>query len=192
MERNLQVVRSQTQTSKQPDSSSEAIRQFLVKAGEVYSKQITAPLVAIWLEQLGDYRVEQLEPLFHLLFATCKFFPTPADVLEPLKKAQEAHAPLEAERKWLNVLNYAQTTSPDYAARPVRIKEQTQAAIRAAGGLDWIRDCPKDDLQWAKKRFVEAFTSWNVLEKNQFLLPDGEVKTLIAGAAEKLLPGAKP
>lgn len=172
--------------------SSDAIRQFLVKAGEVYSKQITAPLVAIWIEQLGGYRVEQLEPLFRLVFATCKFFPTPADVLEPLKKAQDAHVPLLAEQKWLQVLSYAQTTSPDYASRPVRIKEQTQAAIRAAGGLDWIRDCPKDDLQWAKKRFVEAFTSWSALEKNQFLLPDGELKNLIAGAAEKLLPGAKP
>ena len=181
-----------TQTSKQPDSSSKAIREFLAKAGEVYSKQITAPLVAIWLEQLGSYRVEQLEPLFRLLFATCKFFPTPANVLEPLKKAQEAGTPLEAEKKWFDVLAYAQSTSPDYAARPVRIKEQTQAAIRAAGGLDWIRDCSKDDLQWAKKRFVEAFTSWSVMEKNQFLLPDGEVKNLIASHAEKLLPGAKP
>lgn len=192
MERNLQVMLSPKQTSKQPDSSSKAIREFLAKAGEVYSKQITAPLVAIWIEQLGSYRVEQLEPLFRQVFATCKFFPTPADVLEPLKKAQEAGTPLEAEKKWFDVLAYAQSTSPDYAARPVRIKEQTQAAIRAAGGLEWIRDCSKDDLQWAKKRFVEAFTSWSVMEKNQFLLPDGEVKNLIASHAEKLLPGAKP
>lgn len=192
MEKNLQVMRSPKQTSEQLDSSSRVIREFLAKAGEVYSKQITAPLVSIWLEQLGGYPVEKLEPLFRLLFATCKFFPTPADVLEPLKKAQEAGTPLEAERKWFEVLAYAQSTSPDYPSRPMRIKEQTQAAIRAAGGLDWIRDCPKDDLQWAKKRFVEAFTSWNALEKYQFLLPDGEVKNLIAGAAEKLLPGAKP
>lgn len=187
-------MRSQKPTSKQPDSlsSSAAIRQFLVKAGEVYSKQITEPLVAIWLEHLGPYRVEQLEPLFRLVFATCKFFPTPADVLEPLRKTQDAGTPMEAERKWLEVLAYAQTTSPDYPSRPVRMKEQTQAAIRAAGGLDWIRDCPKDDLQWCKKRFVEAFMSWSVLEKNQLLLPDGELKNLIARLAQKLLPKAKP
>ena len=163
-----------------------------MKAGEVYSKQITAPLVAIWLEHLGPYNVEQLEPLFRLVFATCKFFPTPADVLDPLRKMQDAGTPLEAERKWLEVLAYAQSTSPDYPSRPMRIREQTQAAIRAAGGLDWIRDCPQDDLQWAKKRFVEAFTSWNVLEKNKFLLPDGELKNQIAGAAQKLLPEPKP
>lgn len=185
-------MRSQTPTSEQPDSSSKAIREFLVKAGEVYFKQITAPLVAIWLEHLGPYSVEQLAPLFRLVFATCKFFPTPADVLEPLRKTQDAAVPIEAEQKWLEVLAYAQSTSPDYPSRPRRIREQTQAAIRAAGGLDWIRDCPQDDLQWSKKRFIEAFTSWNVLEKNKFLLPDGELKNLIAGAAQKLLPEAKP
>lgn len=186
-------MRSQKPTSEQPAlSSSAAIRQFLVKAGEVYSRQITEPLVGIWLEQLGTYSVEKLEPLFRLVFATCKFFPTPADVLEPLKKLRESGAPLEAEYKWFQVLDYARTTSPDYVSRPVRIKERTQAAIRAAGGLDWIRDCPEDDLQWAKKRFIEAFMSWDMLDKNQFLLPDGELKNLIAGAAEKLLPGAKP
>lgn len=191
MERNLQVMRSPKQTSEQPDSSSSAIRQFLVKAGEVYSKQIAAPLVAIWIEHLGAYRVEQLEPMFRIVFATCKFFPTPADVLEPLKKAQQAGVPLVAEQKWLQVLDYAQSTSPDYASRPVKFKDQTAAAIRAAGGLAWIRDCPSDDLPWAKKRFIESYTAWNALEKNQFLLPDGELKNLIAGAAQNLLPGAK-
>lgn len=185
-------MRSQTQTSKQPDSSSNLIRQFLVKAGEVYSKQVTAPLVAIWIEQLGAYSIAQLEPLFRLVFARCKFFPTPADVLEPLKAAQGAYTPLEAEHTWLKVLDYAQSTSPDYASRPVRIKEQTQAAINAAGGLDWIRDCSSDDLQWAKKRFIETYTAWTALEKNQFLLPDGELKDLLTGPAQKLLPGAKP
>lgn len=190
MERNLQVMRSPKQTSEQPDSSSRAIREFLAKAAEVYSKLITPALVAIWLEQLGQYSAEVLAPLFRLVFATSKFFPTPADVLEPMTRL--LCSPLEADMKWFQVLAYAQTTSPDYPSRRMPIKEQTQAAIRAAGGLDWIRDCPQDDLQWAKKRFVEAFTYWNLLEKNQYLLPDGELKNLIAGAAQKLLPGAKP
>lgn len=185
-------MRSQTQTSKQPDSSSKAIREFLVKAGEVYSKQITAPLVAIWLDQLGSYSSEQLEPLFRMLFGTCKFFPTPADVLEPLRKAQEAFSPIDAERKWSQVLSYAQSTSPDYAAKPMKFREQTQAAIRAAGGLGWIRDCSADDLQWARKRFIESYEAWNVLEKNQHILPDGELKNLISNASAKLLPEAKP
>src|SRR5437763_16937218 len=94
---------SQPRTSKPPVSSSDAIRQFLVKAGEVYNRQITPPLVAIWIETLASYRVEILKGLFRLVFANCRFFPAPADVLEPLKKAQEAHVPLEAEQKWQQV-----------------------------------------------------------------------------------------
>lgn len=179
-------------TSEQPDSSSKAIREFLVKAGEVYSKQITTPLVAIWLEQLGPYSVEQLEPMFRLLFATCKFFPTPADVLEHLRKAQALAAPIEAEQKWQKVLAYSLSTSPDYPSRPMQFSEQTKAAIRSAGGVGWIRDCPESDLQWARKRFIDTYTAWNALEKNQHVLPDGPVKDLIDGAAQKLLPGAKP
>lgn len=110
----------------------------------------------------------------------------------PLRKAEGLSAPIEAEQKWEQVLAYAQITSPDYAGRPVKFKEQTRAAISAAAGLDWIRDCPEDDLQWARKQFIETYKAWYALEKNQFLLLDGELKTLIAGAAQKLLPGAKP
>ena len=186
-------MRSRKPTSEQPAYCSEiAIRQFLAKAGEVYSKEITPALTSIWIEQLGQYPTEKLDPLFRLLFAACKFFPTPADVLEPLRKAEGLSAPIEAEQKWEQVLAYAQTISPDYAGRPVKFKEQTRTAISAAGGLDWIRDCPEDDLQWARKRFIEAYAAWNALERNQFLLPDGELKNLIAGAAQKLLPESKP
>lgn len=179
---------SPAQTSKQPASSSDLTRQFLVKAGEVYGKRITSALVSVWTEQLDHVKPQQLLYLFRLVFSRCKFFPTPADVLEPLKEAQEAGIPLEAEYKWLEVKRYADSTSPDIPARPVRIKEQTKAAINAAGGLDWIRDCSTEDLQWAKKRFIEAWQNWTIAEKNQFALPEGEVKKALQKAAGKLLP----
>lgn len=186
-------MRSPKQTSGQRDSSSRAIREFLAKAGEVYSKLLTPALVAIFLEQLGQYSAEVLAPLFRLVFATCKFFPTPADVLAPLKRAEEAYGPLESERKWEQVLAYAVRLSPDFPDRNhPRISDRTMTAICAAGGLDYLRDCEQESLQWARKRFIETYTAWSTLEKNQFLWPDGELKNLIAGAAQKLLPEAKP
>lgn len=177
-------------TSAPPDSrsSERVIREFLVKAGEVYGKRITSALTAVWIEQLGHVKRDQLLFLFRLVLAKCKFFPTPADVLEPVAEAQNAGVPLAAELKWLEVKRYADSTSPDIPAKPIRIKEQTQAAINAAGGLDWIRDCATDELQWAKKRFVEAWENWTIAEKNQFVLPEGEVKNLITESAKKLLP----
>ena len=190
--KNQPLAISPCETPEHSDSrTSQLIREWLFRFG-VEHKEDVAPRLPLWLEAFGGMDAETLERLFRRALRDCKFFPRVADILEPLKKTQEAHVPIEAEQKWQQVLSYAQTTSPDYPSRPIRIKEQTQAAIRAAGGLDWIRDCPEDDLQWAKKRFVESFVSWSLLEKNQYLLPDGELKNLIARAAQKLLPEAKP
>lgn len=192
MAKNSLATISQPQTSKPLALSSDAIREFLVKAGEVYSKQITAPLVSIWLEALAGYRVEVLETLFRQVFRNCKFFPTPADVLEPVKKAEEGSAPLEAELKWGNVLAYANSTSPDIPERNrPKISERTQAAIRAAGGIAWIRDCSRDDLVWAKKSFVQAYVQWDAIAKGAFALPEGEIQKLFTQTAEKLLPGSR-
>lgn len=147
----------------------------------------------LWLEGFDDLSYEVLEAAFRKALKVCKFWPVKiADIREHVTHAEENAAHLEAEQKWQQVLTYAQSTSPDYPSRPMKFKEQTAATIRAAGGLDWIRDCPLDDLQWAKKRFIEAYVTWKALEKNQFLLPEGEVKNLIASHAQRLLPGARP
>lgn len=163
-----------------------------MKAGEVYGKQITAPLVSIWIEALAGYSAEVLETLFRQVFRNCKFFPTPADVLEPVKQAEQASAPLEAELKWKNVLAYANSSSPDIPERNrPRISERTQAAIRSAGGIAWIRDCSSDALVWAKKAFIETYAQWDAVAKGAFALPDGEIQKLFAETAQaKALPYA--
>jgi hypothetical protein len=194
-QKNSLATISRPQTSKQPASSSDAIRQFLVKAGEVYNRQITPPLVTIWIESLAGYPVETLQGLFRLVFMNCKFFPTPADVLEPMKKAEEAGAPLAAERKWHDVLEYCRLyITPDIPipARAPKIGERTMTAIRAAGGLQWIESCSRDALVWAKKAFIESYTAWDMFKRGEHLLPDGPVKNLIAGVAgSKMLPPSK-
>jgi hypothetical protein len=79
--------------------------------------------------------------------------------------------------------------SPDYAPRnPRPISERTRRAIAAAGGLDFIRECDPDALTWARKRFLESYVRYGELEQDKYLLPDGELKTLIAETAQKLLP----
>ena len=75
-------------------SSSELIRQFLVKAGAMYRVEITAPLVGVWVEVLSAHTPEVLAPLFRKVLQTFKAdygrtFPTPADVLEPIAKAEK-------------------------------------------------------------------------------------------------------
>jgi hypothetical protein len=82
--------------------------------------------------------------------------------------------------------------SPDFSPKnPRPISERTQRAINAAGGLDFIRECDAEALTWARKRFLESYVRWGELQQDQFMLPDGEVKSLFAEAAQKLLPAGE-
>jgi len=192
------VTRSQPPTSEQPViQSSDAIRQFLVKAGEVYGKQITAPLVSIWIEALEPYPVETLAPLFRKVFATCKFFPTPAEVLEPLQVVKEAALPEEASAAWQKVLDIRRLEwypeHPQYAARALaKLPERVQRAARAAGVFQEISE-PDQLHVWKKKTFLESYLRWNELEEGKFLLPDGELKTMLSDVASaKAIPALPP
>lgn len=176
----------QRQTSKQQDSFL-VINQFLVKAGELYGKEITPALVKIWNEEFGKYPVFMLQTMFSGVLKRCKFFPTPADVFDMKEKVEKATSTLTAEQKWQQVLEYCRKfIRPDLAPDPTapRIGERTMTAIRAAGGLIRIEGCSEDDLVWAKKAFIETYAAWEILQKDQYLIPDGELKEAIAGVAK--------
>ena len=136
---------------------------------------------------------ETLNKLFRRAMRTCKFFPRVAEILEPIESSPLGQQ--EAELKWTRVLDYCRVfvtpdlPVPSYAPK---ITEQTMTAIRAAGGLHWIQSCPSDDLVWAKKAFIQSYTAWAILKRDEYLLPEGPVKSLIANAAEtKALPEPK-
>jgi hypothetical protein len=201
-QKNSLVTRSQPQTSKQPGlSSEEAIRQFLVKAGEVYRQPITPALVSIWVDELSGYSADKLSHLLRHVLRTFKAdygrtFPTIADVLEPLRKAEENATPQAAIEAWDHVLALRrQYWNPDapggfWSGMP-KLSERVQAACRASGVF---RDFETTEglYTWAKKAFIESFTNWGETEQNKFLLPDGEIKNLLAGFAQtKALPGPR-
>ncbi|MGC1905419.1 MAG: hypothetical protein WA715_16480 [Candidatus Acidiferrum sp.] len=185
--------------SEPPDtpSSSDAIRQFLVKAGEIYRQSITSALVSIWIEELGSYPAEQLAGLFRHTLRTWKpeygrTFPVPADVLTPLEDSPEAQT--SAGLKWTQVLDFVRRyywadVPGCIASGAPRISERTMTAIRAAGGIAWIADCDREQLVWCKKAFIESYMAWAELERDEYLLPaDSPIRELLSGAAEKLLP----
>jgi len=53
---------------------------FLVEAGEIYGRVITAPLVAIWQRELAHIPLNVLRAAFRSVLRSCRFFPTIADV----------------------------------------------------------------------------------------------------------------
>jgi hypothetical protein len=191
----LATISPDTTSESQPGSSSEAIALFLAKAGEVYGKLITDALILAWIEELGGYPVEQLAGMFRHTLRTWKpeygrTFPTIADVLKPVEDSPAPQA--EADLKWQRVLDYIRVYySPDLPGGASRgaptITPRTMHAIRCAGGLAEIADCPREHLHYRKTAFLEAYTAWDTLKRDQYLLPDDSpVKALISGACKAL------
>ena len=71
-----------------------------------------------------------------------------------------------------------------------KLSERVQQACRAAGVF---RDYESADQLhiWGKKNFIESFISWGELQRDKYLLPDGEIKNLLTRSAQtKALPAA--
>jgi hypothetical protein len=186
--------------SVQPDScSNDLVRQRLIRLAELIRKDgapypLTAQLVGVWVDvfQHSQLTPEQIGAAFRRAETACRFFPSPAEVLGFVSAAQASAIEEEAGQKWTRVLEYAVRRSPDIPEHnPPRISDKTRSAIRAAGDLDYIRDCDRESLQWARKRFVEAYVRYVQLEHDGHLLPDGEIKSLLETvAAQKSLPAS--
>lgn len=183
--------------SGQPDSSNnDLVRQCLVRLAELIRKDgapypLTAQLFKVWVDVFEQSQLspEQIVAAFRRAEASCKFWPSPAEVLGFITAAQASAVEEEASQKWAKVLEYAVRRSPDIPDRnPPRISERTHSAIRAAGGLDYIRDCDRESLAWARKRFVEAYVRHVQLEHDGHLLPDGTIKNLLRSVAAQKSP----
>lgn len=76
-----------------------------------------------------------------------------------------------------------------------KLSDRVRAACRACGVFrDFTSaEFEKGELHtWAKKRFVESYLAWETLQQDQFLLPDGELKNLLADFAQaKALPAPR-
>jgi hypothetical protein len=150
---------------------------------------------SLWLEGLEDLPYGVLERAFRRTLQTCRYWPVKvADIREQVSRAAEAYANADAELRWTRVLEYIRVCwNPDLpggASRGApRITERTMHAIRCAGGLAEIADCPREHLHFKKDLFLEAYTAWETLKRDEYLLPDGSpVKALLSEAC-KSTPG---
>jgi hypothetical protein len=188
------------QTTTQDSASTDRlIREWLFRFGLNFDKDVVS-LLPLWLETFGGMNPAILERLFNRALRTCKFFPKVSEILEPLESAEKAAAPEAAEEAWRQVLEIRRLHwNPDmrrrdpYTPTPFErataaLSERVAQAARAAGVWRDF-DSVADLHTWAKKRFIESFIAWGELEQDKFLLPEGEVKELLAGVANlKALP----
>lgn len=165
---------------------------------DVVDEAAKREVVAAYAGMLSDLTAEQLDAACRLAGRSCKFFPTPADIMEHVQKADKAGAELEAETAWHQALEYARRWYvPDFGLdrRAPELPPATEQAIRAAGGFRLLESCSESDLVWARKRFLESFGRIGELERSGLMLTRGEAKRVLAQLATgtdtpKALPSA--
>lgn len=176
--------RALSTTSKPLASSGEIARQWLVKFSEICQKDLSQALVQIWMEQLRDIAPDLLNQACDRLAKTWTsgFLPTPGNVRAQIDQANAKGFGLEAGEAWQFSLNYCMRHyHPDIGVsrRAPELPVACDHAIRAAGGMSFIFNCSREDLVWAKKRFVEDYTTIHETRQVEHLLSKGDARKII-------------
>ncbi len=180
-----------TTISEQPGSSiKQIVRERLARLAELIRKDggpypLTAPLVNVWVDVFAraDISAALVEAAFTKAERHLKFWPAPAEVLRfiSFERALAKYAEEEAAQKWSAVREYVRLYyNPDIPPKNApHISVRTKRAINAAGGLAYLSDCDRESLQWARKRFIEAYLRYGELQQDESLLPPGDVRDLL-------------
>lgn len=164
-------------------SNSLVVRKWIVTFGEIFGREITSELVKFWCGLLADVDADALDLACERTAKTCKFFPSPGEILGQLAQANARGFELEAEEKWQKLLAWVKRFyHPDLGVKrgAPQLDPVVAHAARAAGGFHWLECCSESELQWAKKRFVESFTRVHETGEVEHLLSDGEAKRILA------------
>jgi hypothetical protein len=119
----------------------------------------------------------------------CKFFPTPAEIRGLIDKVNANGIQLQAEEAWQLAIDWVMRHyHPDIGVsrRAPQLDATIERAVRAAGGMNFLYNCSREDLQWAKKRFLEYFVRIHETGQAQHLLTSSEAKNLLAKIARKM------
>lgn len=172
--------------------SSRLIREFLARAGEIYGREITPELAAIWEEFFGHLPREKLSNVLWQVLAESKFFPTLGHVTELLKESESQKESLQAERAWNQIADRREIMQCicDGIERP--LDSSAEYAVRVTGG--WKRFCNafqegRNGLAFLKKDFLGSYNYFN--ETHALQVPSREeALKLIGQLGRKQLPHA--
>lgn len=185
----MQPSEPKTISAQQASSPERIIREYLVKWGEVYGREITPALVKIWEGLVAGVETTRLREACERATTDCRFFPVPADVI-PAKKADETAAKIAGEQAWQKLLKYIERyfLGGDIGLKPgaPTLPPDIDHAQRAAGGLQWIEGCPAEDLQWAKKRFIEAYEAFSQSPDLKSFASTDDARRILSQAATEL------
>jgi hypothetical protein len=163
---------------------------FALNAGQPLDTDALSVYVTLWTEGFADLSDAVLEATFRKTLAMCKFWPVKvADVREHVEQAEGSRA----EDEWQNVLEYVRRhVYADLGVRGPKLPADVAHAAAAAGGLYFLESCPVEELQWAKKRFVEDLARQRKAGGIAACLPPSPLGKLLEATAVRLTLPAAP
>jgi len=161
----------------------------------VLCDKVPSPAVYdLWTEALladprtRDFTVNEFQIAFAKIkssfkpTAACQF-PTPAHLFETIDEPTKSVDALIIEEAWNKAMDWTRKwyLGEDLGVdrRAPAMEEKQYRALMAAGGYEYVMSCTRVELQWAKKRFAEAYGHHVVLEKEGTLIGRGEAKKVL-------------
>ena len=144
------------------DNDKKKFQEIMMAAGEVYSREITKPLLKIYFSALSDLSIEQVSNSFmqHIKSPdqSGSFFPKPAEIIKRATGSTEQNKIAVNDRAnmaWACILDAIAKIGP-YGKLSLK-DMQAMAAVKSIGGWTSLCMLSYEQLDWKKKDFINAY-----------------------------------
>jgi len=142
---------------------------------------------AIYAELLSDLDAKTLDAAYKQALKTCKFFPTAAEVLAHVERADSVAEELSAESAWARALKWC-IANGNVPGTPRPIGEPAiEVAIRAAGGANYIEAANDEQRMWARKTFLDIYLKYRTAPNLAALGSTEQARAFLQEAAAEAL-----
>ncbi|MHB1696612.1 MAG: hypothetical protein ACYCSQ_00675 [bacterium] len=144
------------------DNETERLVKYITVAAEIYGKQLSKEAIKLYIAMLKGYQFSEIERAIQKCLGTREMFPVPAAIINELTHGDDIN--VRAELAWSYVLDvisvcgiYESFTFKDKATR------------KALSLVDYEIElclCPRAELHWKKRDFIESYKAFAGLNGN--------------------------
>lgn len=137
---------------------------LMMAAGEVYGREVTQPMAAIYFSALANVSIEQVQEamMAHMQNPDSgQFFPKPADLIKQMTgttKQQDAAIEDKAAIAWACIERDIRRIG-SYGTLKLDDK-QALATVKAMGGWQSICQTETSKMEWKRKEFIRMYETF--------------------------------
>lgn len=117
-------------------------------AGKTYHRDVDAELVAIYIELLNGFDLDEAAQAISFLLRTSKFFPAPSEIITVLEGDTETVA--------LRSFNQFAEALKDLRTARINCDNFTNAVVQSLGGWSQYRGFTYDRIDFERRRFIQT------------------------------------